>query len=69
MGLASCAVLTCAATPSGSSWPAQNWVKKLASMQDIIDAWMLAQQKWMFLGPVYGSEEIAKQMPKVRAGY
>ncbi len=46
--------------------PKQSWVKKLAAMQDIIDAWMLAQQKWMFLGPVYGSEEIAKQMPKVR---
>ncbi|KAG2427037.1 hypothetical protein HYH02_014682 [Chlamydomonas schloesseri] len=44
----------------------ENWVKKLAAMQDIIDAWMLAQQKWMFLGPVYGSEEIAKQMPKER---
>lgn len=45
----------------------ESWVKKLADMQDIIDAWMLAQQKWMFLGPVYGSEEIAKQMPKVRS--
>lgn len=45
----------------------ESWVKKLAGMQDIIDAWMLAQQKWMFLGPVYGSEEIAKQMPKVRS--
>ncbi|GFR40055.1 hypothetical protein Agub_g593 [Astrephomene gubernaculifera] len=44
----------------------EDWVKKLASMQDIIDAWMLAQQKWMYLGPVYGSEEIAKQMPKER---
>ncbi|KAG2500939.1 hypothetical protein HYH03_000764 [Edaphochlamys debaryana] len=42
------------------------WSKKLSSMQDILDEWMLAQQKWMFLGPVYGSEEIAKQMPKER---
>lgn len=24
------------------------------------------QVKWMYLGPVYGSEEIAKQMPKER---
>ncbi|PNH05107.1 Dynein heavy chain 7, axonemal [Tetrabaena socialis] len=44
----------------------EGWVAKLASMQDIIDAWMFAQQKWMFLGPVYGEEEIAKQMPKER---
>lgn len=35
--------------------------------QDIVDEWLLAQQKWMYLGPVYGSEEIAKQMPKVTA--
>ncbi|GFH22694.1 uncharacterized protein HaLaN_20201 [Haematococcus lacustris] len=42
------------------------WVKKLASMQDIFDAWLTAQSKWMYLGPVYGSEEIAKQMPKER---
>ena len=43
-------------------------MKKLASMQDILDAWLLCQQKWMYLGPVYGSEEIAKQMPKVCGG-
>ena len=40
----------------------ENWVTKLGGMQDIFDAWMLCQQKWMFLGPVYGSEEIAKQV-------
>ncbi|GIL46228.1 hypothetical protein Vafri_3260 [Volvox africanus] len=44
----------------------EGWVKKLSNMQDVIDSWMVAQQKWMFLGPVYGSEEIAKQMPKER---
>ncbi|EFJ49499.1 flagellar inner dynein arm heavy chain 11 [Volvox carteri f. nagariensis] len=44
----------------------EGWVRKLSNMQDVIDAWMVAQQKWMFLGPVYGSEEIAKQMPKER---
>ncbi|GLC77190.1 hypothetical protein PLESTF_001896200 [Pleodorina starrii] len=44
----------------------EGWVKKLYTMQEIIDSWMVAQQKWMFLGPVYGSEEIAKQMPKER---
>ncbi|KAF5834888.1 hypothetical protein DUNSADRAFT_8192 [Dunaliella salina] len=42
------------------------WVKKLSNMQDIFDAWLLAQAKWMYLGPVYGSEEIAKQMPRER---
>lgn len=44
----------------------EGWVQKLQSMQDIFDAWMVAQSKWMYLGPVYGSEEIARQMPKER---
>ena len=44
----------------------EGWVKKLTSMQDIFDSWLTCQQKWMYLGPVYGSEEIAKQMPKER---
>lgn len=26
------------------------WVNKLTSMQDIFDAWMVAQSKWMYLG-------------------
>lgn len=44
----------------------EGWVKKLSGMQDIFDAWLQCQSKWMYLGPVYGSEEIAKQMPKER---
>lgn len=42
------------------------WTAKLGRMQAIFDAWLTCQVKWMYLGPVYGSEEIAKQMPKER---
>jgi hypothetical protein len=44
------------------------WVRKLQAMGEIFDAWLKCQQAWMFLGPVYGSEEIAKHMPKVGGG-
>lgn len=42
------------------------WSTKLNKMQSIFDEWLTCQVKWMYLGPVYGSEEIAKQMPKER---
>eukprot|EP00798_Chlamydomonas_sp_ICE-L_P021154 gene21154-28043_t len=38
----------------------------LCVQEDIFDEWMKCQVRWMYLGPVYGSEEIAKQMPKER---
>ena len=41
------------------------WVRKLQAMGEIFDAWLKCQQMWMFLWPVYGSEEIARHMPKV----
>jgi hypothetical protein len=37
------------------------WSARLARMQAIFDEWLTCQVKWMYLGPVYGSEEIAKQ--------
>jgi dynein heavy chain, axonemal len=43
-----------------------SWTAKLSKMQSIFDEWLTCQVKWMYLGPVYGSEEIAKQMPKER---
>lgn len=30
------------------------WDRKLNRMQDILDEWLNCQQKWMYLGPVYG---------------
>lgn len=42
------------------------WTARLGRTQAIFDEWLTCQVKWMYLGPVYGSEEIAKQMPKER---
>jgi dynein heavy chain, axonemal len=39
---------------------------QLSRTQSIFDQWLVCQARWIYLAPVYGSEEIAKQMPKER---
>lgn len=39
------------------------WETKLKTMQEVIESWMACQRSWLYLEPIFGSDDIVNQLP------